>query len=228
MRTILSAVLFVLSGISSAQCVFVKYDNTEVVVVQSVSVGTSRLNFVLTRTPAAIHAKLSMPMDSADVVLSGGRTLTLRKQEAEGFPITIKQVDELAMWNLESLVVYAYGQTTTLPVTDRDSRAGVQQQAACVRDANLGALKLPSVPTQIADDASAGLYLQQASNSYNLSLAVVIATVLGVVLIDTQSENSNTTRTVISIAGSGLGLGIWLNGNSKLKKAGSVLKTKGL
>jgi len=61
-----------------------------------------------------------------------------------------------------------------------------------------------------------------------MSLALLAATVLGIALVDAEGENAYTTISVISVVGTGFGLGIWLNGNSKLRKAGEVLKQRGL
>ena len=130
--------------------------------------------------------------------------------------------------NLEGVTLYMNGEVNTLPVTDRDSRIAVQQQALCVRDAYWGTSTLPQVPATNAPDASAGIYLEQASTNYNMSLALLAATVLGIALVDAEGENAYTTISVISVVGTGFGLGIWLNGNSKLRKAGEVLKQRGL
>lgn len=228
MRTSILSALLMLTVTCCAQCTFLKYDKEQVVVLQSISVGTSRLNFVLARTPNSIRAKVSVPADSTDLILKGGTTLKLRNADTSGYAITNSELDELVRRNLEGITLYMNGEINTLPVTDRDSRIAVQQQALCVRDANLGTSTLPQVPATYEPDASAGIYLEQASMNYNMSLVVLAATVLGIALVDTEGANANTTRSVISVVGTGLGLGIWLNGNSKLRKAGGELKQRGL
>jgi len=67
MRTCFLFALLLLSVTCRAQCTYLKYDKEQVVALQSISVGTSRLNFVLARTPYSIRAKISVLADSTDL-----------------------------------------------------------------------------------------------------------------------------------------------------------------